>query len=194
MNLTTKNTFFTSDNHFSHKNILKYCNRPFSDIDEMNQEITSRWNAIVPNDGIVFSLGDFAFCKIDQIIEILRELNGTKIMVGGNHDGEIWKNRHKLLDDGYVKEIVPYKEVNIGGQFICMFHYGCRVWNRSHRGSWLLYGHSHNTLPPLGKSVDVGVDSTSILGYAPYRPFKYSEIHEFMNTRDIHKSDGHEEI
>lgn len=191
MNLLPNKTFFTSDIHFGHKNIIQYSNRPFKNVDEMDAALISNWNGVVPSDGVVFSLGDFAFCKIGRIVEILKQLNGTIIMVGGNHDAEIWKNRGMLLDSGYVKEITPYREVTVGNQFICMFHYGCRVWNRSHRGSWMLYGHSHNSLPPLGKSVDVGVDSTPILGYAAYKPFSFYEVKDFMDGQKSHEADHH---
>lgn len=190
MNLLPEKTFFTSDIHFGHKNIIKYSNRPFANVDEMDATLISNWNSVVPKDGVVFSLGDFAFCKIGRIIEILSQLNGKVVMVGGNHDAEIWKNR-KMLLDGYVEEITPYREVTVGNQFICMFHYGCRVWNKSHRGSWLLYGHSHNSLPPLGKSVDVGVDSTPILGYAAYKPFSFYEVKDFMDKQKGHEADHH---
>lgn len=191
MNLIPSKTFFTSDIHFGHKNIIKYSNRPFVNVEQMDQSLIDNWNSVVPEDGVVFSLGDFAFCKIGRIIEIIQQLNGKIVMVGGNHDAEIWKNRSMLLDSGYVEEITPYREITINNQFICMFHYGCRVWNKSHRGSWLLYGHSHDSLPPLGKSVDVGVDSTPIHGRALYRPFSYYEIKDFMDTRKLHEADHH---
>lgn len=180
--------WFTSDAHFFfHKNIIKYCNRPFIDVQSMNETLINNWNSVVSPGDVVYSLGDFAMGKIGEIKDVLSRLNGKLHMITGNHDQEIIKNANNLVCDGYVKEVVPYKEISINGQFICMFHYGCRVWNRSHRGSWLLYGHSHNNLPPFGKSVDVGVDSTSILGHAPYRPFSYKEIYEFMKTRDAHE-------
>ena len=55
--------FFTSDTHFGHTNILKYCNRPFTNIQEHDEEIVKRWNEVVPEDGIVFHLGDIGFCS-----------------------------------------------------------------------------------------------------------------------------------
>lgn len=193
MNLIHNKTFFTSDLHFYHKNILQYSNRPFANVEEMNESIISRWNQTVPPDGITFSLGDFSFCKIQKTINILNRLNGKIVLIDGNHDKEIIKNRELILETGKVDILAPYKEININGQFICLFHYGCRVWNKSHRGSWLLYGHSHDSLPPLGKSVDVGVDSTAILGYAPYRPFTFEEIKQFMDNREIYSPDHHRE-
>ena len=52
--------FFTSDTHFDHANIIKFCDRPFKDVEEMNWKLIKNWNDKVPQDGLVFHLGDFA--------------------------------------------------------------------------------------------------------------------------------------
>ena len=72
------NLFFTSDTHFWHSNIIKYCNRPFMDIEEMNEEIIKRWNDKIEKDDLVFHLGDFAFCGPSQYKTLLERLNGKK--------------------------------------------------------------------------------------------------------------------
>ena len=186
------NHWFTSDVHFFfHKNIIKYCNRPFASVEEMNEVLINNWNSVVAPGDNVYSLGDFAMGKIDNIKQVLSRLNGNIYMITGNHDEEIISHSDTLLNEGFVKQIVPYKEIRVNNQFICMFHYGCRVWNKSHRGSWLLYGHSHDSLPPLGKSVDVGVDPTPILGHAAYRPFSFYEVKDFMEKQKFHQADHH---
>ena len=53
--------FFTSDHHFGHTNIIRFCNRPWPTISEHNRALIANWNAIVPEDGIVFHLGDFSY-------------------------------------------------------------------------------------------------------------------------------------
>ena len=90
--------YITSDTHFNHSNIIKYCNRPFHDIYEMNQAIIDRWNSIVNDNDIVYHLGDFAFIRRDnlelsyaqqlrqQIREFVDRLNGKIILIKGNHD------------------------------------------------------------------------------------------------------------
>lgn len=194
MNLTEQNTFFTSDVHWGHKNVIKYSNRPFESVEDMNRQLIDNWNKTVKPTDYVFSLGDFAFGKIGFIIEVLQQLNGNIFMITGNHDEEILKNRQMLLDMGLVKEIVPYKEIRINNQFICLFHYGCRVWNKCHRDSFLLYGHSHGNLPPYSRSVDVGVDAPFVLnGKAPYRPLSFYEIKDFMKGRKFESDDHHQE-
>lgn len=80
------NTFFTSDHHFGHKNILEYEKeyRPFSSLEEMHEVMIERWNNVVRNNDIVYHLGDFCFGRNN--IEIASRLNGKKRIILGNHD------------------------------------------------------------------------------------------------------------
>ena len=55
--------FFTSDHHFYHSNIIKYCQRPFHSVEEMNEEMIRRWNSVVGVDDTVYYLGDFSLAK-----------------------------------------------------------------------------------------------------------------------------------
>lgn len=191
MQFQASKTKFVSDLHFGHKNILKYSNRPFANFEEMDDALVNNWNSVVAPGDTVFSLGDFSMKPIGYVKGILSRLNGNIHMITGNHDEEIQKKSKTLLEEGFVKEITSYKEITIGGQFICLFHYGMRVWNKSHYGSWLLYGHSHGNLPPYGKSVDVGVDSDAVLGRKEYRPLTFDEIKAFMDRRVIQIADHH---
>lgn len=79
-------TWFISDTHFNHENIIKYCNRPFKDKDEMNKELIKRWNNTISKQDIVWFLGDFALGGRDECKEILSKLNGQIRMIKGNHD------------------------------------------------------------------------------------------------------------
>lgn len=80
------NTFFTSDHHFGHANILEYEKeaRPFSTLDEMHEVLIDRWNSVVGSKDMVYHLGDFCFGKSN--IVIAERLNGRKKLVMGNHD------------------------------------------------------------------------------------------------------------
>jgi calcineurin-like phosphoesterase family protein len=176
---------FTSDIHFYHKNIIKFCNRPFASVEEMNVTLINNWNKVVMPEDIVWQLGDFSFANIEKTESVLRQLNGQKYAVLGNHDKEIIRNRGRLLDAGLFKEIVSYKELNIEGIQVNLFHYAGRTWNKSHHGAWQIFGHTHNDLEPYGRSVDVGVDSTYITGKAEYRPFCFEEIKRFMDKQPI---------
>lgn len=78
--------WFIADTHFNHFNIIKYCDRPFTNTKEMNQYLINNWNKVVKKNDKVFMLGDFALCGKDKIIEIGRQLNGRKTLILGNHD------------------------------------------------------------------------------------------------------------
>ena len=155
--------WFTSDTHFGHYNILAHDGRPFQTIESHDAYLIAMWNAVVGKGDVVYHLGDFAWSqKAQQIDEILSQLNGTKILIRGNHDGAaVRKSPHWA-------KVTPYEEIvyQPTGQRICLFHYRMVVWNQSHRGSWALHGHSHGTLPEdLSKNTfDVG---TMCWNYTP---------------------------
>ena len=81
-----KKIYFTSDTHFSHEAIIKYCCRPFKTVEKMDEALVKNWNEVVPEDGIVFHLGDVGFGQPKYINDILRRLNGKIYLVIGNHD------------------------------------------------------------------------------------------------------------
>lgn len=183
--------FFTSDTHFGHKNIIKFSNRNFQTIEEMDTALIKNWNAIVSPNDYVYHLGDFAFCSIERVESILSQLNGNKQFIFGNHDKVIRSNSQRLLDKRLFMSTNNALEIYWNKTMFYLHHYGCRVWNKSHYGSIHLYGHSHGSLPPHGKSVDVGVDAPFITGKPEYRPYSAEEIIRYMNTRQIAKEDYH---
>jgi len=77
---------------FDHFNIIRYCDRPFVTVEEMNAEIIRRHNEVVKKTDIVFCLGDISF---NHSLDHLHKMNGTFITVRGNHD------------DRHVKKISP---------------------------------------------------------------------------------------
>ena len=78
--------FFTSDSHFNHENIIRFCKRPFKDTKEMDEALINNWNNVVGQDDTVFHLGDFAFGGSELWNGVLNQLNGHKILIVGNHD------------------------------------------------------------------------------------------------------------
>lgn len=172
--------FVTADTHFGHSNVIKFSNRPFTDVDEMNEELIERWNAKIPIGGIVYHLGDFSFLPKERTQEILWQLNGTIRLVRGNHDrrikGELLKE-FEWVKDYYESKLLDHTKV-------VMCHYAFRTWNASHYGSWNLHGHSHGSLNSTGmRQMDVGVDNHPNL-----EPFSFEEVQEYMAGR------GHEQV
>lgn len=174
---------FTSDHHFGHAAIIKMCNRPFSSVDDMDEEMIERWNAAVRPGDVVWHLGDFAHkCRPDRVNWIFSRLNGTKHLIVGNHDkrpalGLGWKSVHDLV------------ELDIVGQRIVLCHYAMRTWpGAGPRGKAVhLYGHSHGKMPGSRHSLDVGVDS---VGYTPLR-LEHIKV-EMDKLPDVIWESGHE--
>lgn len=184
-----KMVHFVSDTHFGHANIIKYSNRPFENAHEMNKALIDNWNNVVKPQDEVFHLGDFAFSDFNSIKFILSKLNGYKHFIHGNHDKNILRYANELLNDKLFESIQPYKEIYVNDKMIILFHYGARVWNKGHHGSYMLYGHSHGSLPPYGRSVDVGIDAKFITD--EYRPVSFLEVQTFMDSRDAVVEDYH---
>ena len=85
--------YFTSDTHFFHKKVIEYCNRPFRDVEQMNEYLVYAWNTVVmEQDAIVNFVGDFSFGTTDQTKEIFGRLKGRKRLIVGNHDKSRTKN------------------------------------------------------------------------------------------------------
>lgn len=81
-----EHVFFTSDTHFNHSNIIRFCNRPFHNVEEMNETIIRNWNSVVAPDDIVFHLGNFCLGGAAEWTKILERLNGRIYLILGNHD------------------------------------------------------------------------------------------------------------
>ncbi len=165
------NRYFTSDLHFGHANIIKYCNRPFETVEEMDEAIIHNWNARVTSNDIVYVIGDVMFCRPDRAKQIMSRLKGRIKLVKGNHD--------KKLDESLFEEILPplYEET-IDGIKAVMCHYPLMTWNKAHYGSFMLHGHQHNKQAindPRSRRYDVGVDANG------YSPVLWQEIKKALN-------------
>ena len=79
--LNPNKVWFTSDTHFYHQGIIKFCDRPFESVEHMNQTLINNWNNTIPSDGVVFHLGDFSWSH--GIKDLMYELNGNIILVKG---------------------------------------------------------------------------------------------------------------
>ena len=135
--------YYISDLHLNHANIINMCGRPFADVDLMNQILIDNWNTTITNKDIVYFLGDFAFkCNQEQATNLLRQLNGKKYFIKGNHDKTTWLNRIK--EEKLIEGWFDYKEINDNGRMVILCHYPLHSWNGLYRGSYHLYGHVHN--------------------------------------------------
>ena len=177
-------TWFTSDHHFGHANIIKLCKRPFANVEEMDAEMIRRWNAVVTEGDTVWHLGDLTLGSGDFAQEILNQLNGTVRLLAmpWHHDGRwLLPGTRTILDKANVRlenplVVLDYPGLGDGkyplGVTLC--HYPLAVWDRKHYGAWHLHGHSHGTYHADGKIIDVGVDNWD------FTPVSLEEIIERM--------------
>jgi len=179
-----KTIWFTADHHFGHENIIKYCDRPFKYVDEMDSELIRRWNEVVKPKDDVWHLGDITLQ--DDIHKIIRNLNGNIYLVPGNHDKR-WMKKHWNEDlftktgQLYIKNYISEAYFHKPGEkyplmIVVLCHYALRVWNRRHYGSLHLYGHSHGNLDPWPGSMDVGVDCHN------FYPINLHQVLEHFNV------------
>lgn len=158
-----KKVWVTSDNHFGHKNILSYENRveklKVSTVEEHDKELVRRWNSIVGKDDLIIVLGDFSFKGAKETNELLKQLNGDKVLVRGNHD--IFLD-DKKFDKSLFKAVYDYKEIKYKGQEIALMHYPIQDFkhqNMEENPAVLLFGHIHTFRVEIPKhSFNVGVD------------------------------------
>jgi len=160
--------FFTADEHYDHAKILEYCHRPFKDVEEMNEALIAQHNLVVNPWDITIHAGDFGwFKKQSDAQKIIKRLYGNHIFIKGSHDRWLpdsakfmWR---KMIED----------------QFVVVCHYAMRTWERAHYGSWQLYGHSHGTLPGVGKQMDIGVDCNN------FKPLSFGQIKLRMDQQPV---------
>jgi len=155
-------TFITSDLHFGHKNIMKFCPKTrghYTDTDVMREDMIRIWNDNVGPDDLTYILGDVAFLPAAEAVKIMRRLNGRNILVEGNHD-------RKMLNDPVFRscfeEVHKYLWITYEGTQVIMFHFPILEWDQMHRGAVHFYGHVHGK--PTGleqyRARDVAYDAT----------------------------------
>jgi calcineurin-like phosphoesterase family protein len=172
-------TWFTADFHFGHFNIIRYCNRPFADTEEMNEAIIHRLNSCVKPTDTLYFLGDFCLSRPENVQAYRNRLVAKTIhFIEGNHDKTTRKFPHLFASWSSLAEI------RVGQQRIVLCHYAMRVWPHHAQGAWHLYGHSHGNLPdePVSLSMDVGVDTHD------FRPWHFDEIQAVMKAKLIRRA------
>ena len=178
INTIDQSVWFTSDTHFGHRNILKFCEktRPFESASEMDAALIRNWNAKVQPNDIVFHLGDFSFGNLTHTKNVLEQLNGRKILIYGNHDQVIRDNQSA---QDYFEACVDYLRVKIDETTVCLMHFPIFSWDCKGHGSFHLHGHTHAAYlnGMKGRFLDVGVDARSDQGV-----WSWAEIRERLNA------------
>ena len=169
MNIQHNKVWFTSDLHFWHKNICKYCNRPYNNLEEMHESIIQNWNSVVKEDDTVFILGDLGFCGIEKLRPLLTRLNGILYVIQGNHDSDkilVTLYNEKIINNfGRLIQITITGDEEYPNQDLTLCHFPMIDWYNKERGAWMIHGHQHQAPETPSCSVahwDVGLDKNNL--------------------------------
>lgn len=195
--------YWTSDWHVGHKNCLDFDQRPFKDLDEMHHALIKNFNFLVPKHGITYFLGDMGLCSYGLLKEIVDQLNGTKVLIRGNHDGKM----DSMYNAGF-DVVLEKAQITLGPEIITMSHCplygvfredttgmarsdGTDKWHgeKKHRnkysfpdfGQFHLSGHIHSrkgnnkSIRQLGRQFDVGVPANN------FKPVSISDIMSWIS-------------
>ncbi len=187
-----QNLFFTSDLHFGHRNMIRFCNRPWADEKEMTKGLIDNWNNVVSSDDIVFILGDtFWFNDSHAIKKVLSQLNAAEIyIIPGNHDDF---DKYYRIDDPRINlcsDIVVLWLESEDNRFsrkiteIWLSHYPMMTWPHRENGAIQLFGHIHSqkgktegvdqNLPLHWNQLDIGCDRWN------WKPISINQIFDII--------------
>jgi calcineurin-like phosphoesterase family protein len=199
---------FTADAHAYHHNVIKYSNRPFKNVMEMNEEIRDRHNSMFDKDDIVFNLGDALLLPRRknsneitpelkaEVENWLKSFNGKIFYIPGNHEShiDIIRKHWKIVPQLYEVTIED-DDAHKGRQSIVMCHFAMRNWSKAHYGAIHLFAHSHGSQTSdtgenmrdykYSLSMDVGVDTNN------YYPYTYEDVKKHMATKIFTPLDHH---
>lgn len=197
-----KPIFFTSDLHIGHENVVHFSKRPFKNLEDMHKTLIRNYNSVVPENGVCYFLGDIGLCNGDIIRKVISQMNGTKVLILGNHD----KGMNGMYNLGF--DVVMYgTTLQICQQRVTMSHCpllgvyredttGMRGgvegenWHGESKdsrkpytiidqGQFHLHGHIHSpnggkSKRILGRQMDVGVDAHN------FRPVSISQVESWI--------------
>jgi calcineurin-like phosphoesterase family protein len=181
--------WFTSDLHFGHAGAIKYCNRPFETVEQMNAELVRRWNFLVHPDHTIYVLGDLALCRYRDFAPIGEKLNGKKILIRGNHDSYSVGQYERC---GF--QVYEELKMKFAGSTVRLSHfpYALPWWKRPWAykselrfmdrrppripGEILLHGHTHGTKQTRPNMIHVGVDAWA------YYPVADRDVERLINS------------
>lgn len=177
--------FFTSDTHFGHFNIAKYCHRPFESRSDMDKALIDNWNKIVPEDGIVVHCGDFTLIhKEDMALyqKLFNKLNGTILLCRGNHD----RIPITTEPNGKLIASVDIAMIRVDGVKIMASHYPMLAYPADYQ----VFGHIHTLSDGTCYGIDgdvnarlrktqydVGVDQNG------YKPVSYWQLCDIFRNK-----------
>lgn len=176
--------FFTSDTHFNHSNIIRFCDRPFADVEEMNETIIANWNRVVGEEDILFHLGDFCLGGVTEWNRFLDRLHGHIYLILGNHD---LRNMRPALMERF-EQVSMGMCIEVEKQKIYLNHYPFLCFDGGYSNVWQLFGHVHTRVNNTGLEAgrlqylyptqyDVGVDNND------FTPLSFAQVKEILQKQ-----------
>ena len=183
-NFKGENLYFTADSHFNHANIIKFCNRPFNNVEQMNETLIDNWNQVVGKDDIVFHLGDFCLGGAAEWTKLLDRLNGKIYLILGNHD-------LKNFRQGFIQRfehVALQMFITVDKQKMYLSHYPFLCFEGGYKDIWQLFGHVHTRKNNTGidaerlqylypTQYDVGVDNNN------FEPVSFEEVKAIIDRQ-----------
>jgi calcineurin-like phosphoesterase family protein len=178
---------FYSDPHYGHANVIQYSNRPFADVEQMDNQLVYAYNQLIRPTDTVLWLGDCFLSTVDHAKQIMQRLNGTKVLVLGNHD----RSAAAMTRIGFAL-VTTEVTMNIADQKVRAFHrpYPGTPSHEDHgypalptakpeapvrqKHEFLLHGHTHSTNKVRDRMIHVGVDAWD------YKPVMYEQVYDLI--------------
>ena len=174
------NIWFSADLHLNHARILDLCDRPYDNVEAMNDDLLHRWNSLIDDDDLVFILGDLAMGQRTESVPLFAEFNGRKLLIAGNHD-HVWGHSKQAQGErsqewfdlyqkqGGIQGVSDELATTLNGQVVQMCHFPYAGDSQDEDrylearpedvGRWLLHGHVHTEWRQRGRMINVGVDA-----------------------------------
>lgn len=165
---------YISDWHYGHKNCLVFDRRPFASVEEMNEALVRRWNAVVNRGDTVYLLGDIFWCGAAAAVPVLKAMKGRKVLIRGNHDrcgDPDFRAQFELIAD--------YLEIRDAGRSVVLCHYPIPCF-KNHAEGWLhLFGHVH--LSPEAELMEQTRQSVQTISGCPCRMYNTGSMLPYMD-------------
>ena len=183
--------FYIADWHYGHKNCLAFDNRPFLNVESMNEMLISNWNKVVAPGDIVYVLGDMFWCKQAAVMPVLAQLNGTKFLIKGNHD--------RCNDGRFLKsfaKVTEYLEVEDDGRRVVLCHYPIPCFKNHFYGWYHLYGHVHTSFEwnmmeynrrLMTDLYENPCNMFNVGAMLPYMDYTPRTLDEILEANEVHK-------
>lgn len=192
--------YITSDLHFGHRNVMQYCPESrghFSDVEHMNETIINNINSVVTDNDTLYILGDIAFMSPGKACSYLKQINGEKVIVWGNHDRKL-RNSTEFASQKGLMGIVSHQDYiskhfeHEGAKYgVVMMHFPIYRWEGIRFGAIHLHGHCHsipskrNTFGDSVRAMDIGMDGHNLM------PYNIDDIIKEMTARVYTGEDYH---